>query len=351
MPRGQSFGRRVRITVGNLIVTDIDPAAPLLSERRSLDCTFSTEAHTKLEPLATEVTIFGLNKVTRDALLQQQKTAASQAWQEYQKVLTGAVLVEPEQAVQVQQQLSFQGLQVRIEAGYVGDWGLIANATTMPDGVKHKWTGGGWVTTIKAQDGRYPWQNGFVNEPVAPGVTLRDMDLITQLSEGFLDGTLAADVIQQKVPELLVRKDFAGYINGGILSGQSRNIRDEIAKALGLTAFFDRGQLVYLDLNAVTQAQAVELVEKGPAGAVPQPTPGGLLEWEEQSRGYVTARCLLNHNLTAGRQVVMRDRFGEPIGAGVFRVDHVRHVGSAIEATYNSEALLRPTNINQATNV
>ena len=351
MPRGQSFGRRIRITVGNLIVTDIDPASARASERRSLDCTFSTEAHTKLEPMATEVTIFGLNTITRDALMQQQKSASEQAWQEYQKVLTGAVLVEPEQAVQVQQQLSFQGLQVRIEAGYAGDFGLIANATTLPDGIKHKWTGGGWVTTIKAQDGRYPWQNGFVNEPVAPGVTLRDMDLITQLSEGFLDGTLAADVIEQKVPELLVRKDFAGYINGGILSGQSRNIRDEIAKALGLTAFFDRGQLVYLDLNAVTQAEAVRLVEKGPTGPVPRPTPGGLLEWEEQSRGYITARCLLNHNLTAGRQVIMRDRFDQPIGAGVFRVDHVRHAGSAIEATYNTEALLRPTNITQAANV
>jgi hypothetical protein len=345
------FGRRIRVTLGNIVITDIDPAAPMESERRSLDCTFTTEAHTKLEPLLTEATIYGINKITRDQLIQQQKQAASRSWQEYQKVLNRSLLIEPESAVQVQQQLSFQGLQLRIEAGYEGDFGLIANATTLPDGIKHRYDGNGYVTTIKAQDNRYPWQNGFVNEPVAPGVTLRDMDLITQLSEGYLEGDIAASVIQEQTPELLVRKDFAGYINGGILSGQTRDVRTEIANALGLTAFFDRGQLVYLNLNAVTQEEAVLLQEKGPAGSVPTPSPGGLLEWEEQSRGYISARCLLNYKLTAGRQVIMQDRFGDPIGVGVFRIDHVRHAGSAIESTYNSEVLLRPTAIPQALNV
>jgi hypothetical protein len=135
------------------------------------------------------------------------------------------------------------------------------------------------------------------------------------------------------------------------LSGQSRDVRTEIANALGLTAFFDRGQLVYLSLNAVTQGEAVLLQAKGPAGPVPTPSPGGLLEWEEQSRGYVSARCLLNYKLTAGRQVILQDHLGAPIGVGVFRVDHVRHAGSAIESTYNSEVLLRPTAIPQALNV
>lgn len=334
-----------------MLLTDIDPAALMESERRSLDCTFTTEAHTKLDPMPTEVTIYGLSKVVRDQLLQQQKQAASQSWQEYQKVLNRSLLIEPESAVQVQQQLSFQGLQVRIEAGYEGDFGLIANATTLPDGIKHRYDGNGFVTTIKAQDNRYPWQNGFVNESVAPGVTLRDMDLVNSLSQGFLEGDVSAAVIQEKVPELLVRKDFAGYVNGGILSGQCRDVEAEIARTLGLTLFYDRGQKVYLDLNAVTQDEAVLLQEKGPAGAVPTPSPGGLLEWEEQSRGYISARCLLNYKLTAGRQVILQDRFGDPIGVGVFRIDHVRHAGSAVEATYNSEVLLRPTAIPQALNV
>jgi hypothetical protein len=258
------------------------------------------------------------------------------------------VLVEPESAFAVQQQLVFQGLQVRIEAGYQDDFGLIANAQTMPNGIKHKYAGG-WVTTITAQDGRYPWQNGFVTEQVAPGVTYRDMELITQLSEGFLEGTLSADVIQQKVPELLVRKDFAGYINGRVLSGPSRDLQTEIATTLGLTCFFDRGQRVYLDLNAVTQEEAVVLKLIGRNKNVP--SPGGLLEYEEQSRGFVTARCLLNHRITAGRQVLLQDETGQPIGEGTFRADHVRHAGSAVEQTYNSEVLLRPTNIARSANV
>lgn len=346
-----SFGRRVRITVGNIVVTDVDPAAPEESVRRSLDCAFSTESHTKLEPLTTEVTIFGLNKETRDSLLAQQKAAASQSWSEYQKVLNSSILIEPESAVQVQQQLVFQGLQVRIEAGYEGDFGLIANATALPNGISHRYEGAGWVTTIKAQDGRYPWQNAFVSESVAPGVQLRDWDLITALSEGFLEGDIGGETIQSQTPELLVRKDFAGYANGGVLAGQGRDIHTEISNALGLTLFFDRGQRVYLSLNAVTQAEAVLLQAKGPAGDVPIPSPGGLLEWEEQSRGYVTARCLLNYNLTAGRQVIMQDENAVPIGEGIFRVDHVRHAGSSFEASYYSEVLLRPTAIPQALNV
>jgi hypothetical protein len=340
------------VTVGNIVVTDVDPAAFDESQRRSLDVSFSTESHTKLEPLATEVTVYGLSEVVRTQMLAQQKAAAGQAWQQYQQVLNASVLIEPEQAVQFQSQLSFQGLQVRIEAGYQDDFGLIANATTMANGIKHRFDGAGWVTTIKAQDNRYPWQNGFVNEPIAPGVTMLDWDTLMSLSEGYLEGTTGADVINAKFPELLVRKDFAGYANGGVLAGQNRDIETEMMTALGLTRFVTaKGERVYLDLNAVTADEAVVLQAQGPQGVVPVPRPGGLLSYEEQSRGYYTATTLLNYKCTSGRQVLLQDQFGAPIGVGTFRIDHVRHTGSSFDGTYYSELMLRPTAIPQAFNV
>jgi hypothetical protein len=351
MARGLLYGRRIRVTMGNVIVADIDPAQPEASARHSLDVSFTTEAHTKLAPLTTTVTIIGLNRETRARLTAQQKAASSVAWDQYQKVLTDAVqITEEEQILQAQQQLTFQGLQLRVEAGYQDDFALIANAQSLPDGIKHN-TSGVPTTTIEAQDGRYPWQNGFVSEEMAPGVTYRDWGLITQLSEGYLTGAVSTEEIEAKTPELLTRKNFGGYLNGRVLTGDAALREQEMAETLGFTCFFDRGQKIYLDLNAVTQAEAVVLRLIG-SPRDPTPTPGGLLSFTEpDDRGFVTVNTLLNHRLSPGRQVQVFDDKGAPVGAGTFRCEYVKHSGSVYDATYNSEAILRPVTIAVADNV
>ena len=336
-----------------MLVADIDPAKPEASSLHSLDCTFTTEAHTKLAPLATTVTVIGLNRANRKALLQQQKAASEKSWKEYQKLVTGAVVVvdDNEQIFQAQSKLVFDGLQVKIEAGYQDDFGLIANAQTLPDGIKHDETGPP-TTTLRAQDGRYPWQNGFVSEEVAPGVTYRDMDLVQALSQGYLEGDVGAEQINAKVPELLARKDFAGYANGRVLSGNTRDQEKRMAETLGLKLFWDRGRRVYLDVDAVTQDEAVVLKYVGKKRIADQtPTPGGLLSWQEGSRGMMDARCLLNYRLTPGRPVFLRDANNKPIGEGTFRVEHVRHSGAVKAVTYYSDVLLRPTKIPTKVNV
>lgn len=351
MARGLLFGRRIRVTMGNVIVADIDPARPEASQLHSLDVSFTTEAHTKLSPLSTQVTVIGLNRETRARLSAQQKAASSIAWDQYQKVLTGAIQVtEEEQILQAQQQLVFQGLQLRIEAGYQDDFALIADAQALPDGIKHDISGVP-TTTIEAMDGRYPWQNGFVSEPMAPGVTYRDWGLITQISEGYLTGAISTAEIEAQTPELLARKNFAGYLNGRVLTGDAALREQEMAETLGLTCFFDRGQKIYLNLNAVTQAEAVELRLIGSPRST-TPTPGGLLSYTEpDDRGFVQVRTLLNHRLSPGRQVFVYDDLGAPVGAGVFRCEYVRHTGSTYGAEFNSEAVLRPVTIKVADNV
>ena len=350
--RGLLFGRRIRVTLGNLVICDIDPAVPEESATRSLDVSFTTEAHTKLAPLATTCEVVGLNRDVRAQLTAKQKAAKELAWSEYQKVLTGAVsITEEEQVLQFKQQLSYRGLQLRIEAGYQDDFALIADAQLMPDGIEHD-TLGVPRSVLTAQDGRYPWQNGFVSEEVAPGVTYRDWAAIEQLSEGFLNGTINEDEVQAAAPELLVRKDFAGYLNGRVLEGDASARVQEMTEALGLTAFFDRGQRVFLRADAVIPGEAVVLRLVGkPLGDSDPPAPGGLLNYKPQSRGFLTVLCLLNHRLTPGRQVLVQDEHGKPVEGGVFRVDHVQHRGSTMDASFHSEAVLRPVTISFARNV
>lgn len=340
------------MTVGSIIVADIDPALPEASANRSLDVSFTTEAHTKLQPMATTVEVIGLNRITRSQLTLQQQAAKKLAWEEYQKVLTGALAVtEEEQVFQVQQQLVYSGLQVLVEAGYQDDFAVIANAQSMPDGIKHD-ASAVPRTTIEAQDGRYPWQNGFVSQEMAPGVTFRDWALIEQLSEGYLTGELTAAAVDAAVPELLTRKNYPGYFNARVLEGDAASRMEDMAATLGLTMFFDRGERVWLSANAVTLAEAVVLKLLGkPVGGIDLPTPGGLLTYKEEDRGFLSVHCLLNHRLTPGRQVLVFDEFGAPVGAGTFRVDYVKHTGSTFDATYYSDAILRPVTIPAATNV
>lgn len=340
------------MTIGNILVADIDPRMPEASARHSLDVSFETEGHTLLSPLATKVTVIGLNRVTRAMLTTQQQAAKKVAWEEYQKVLTGALAVTEEEMIfQVQQKLVFSGLQVLVEAGYQDDFAVIANAQAMPDGIKHD-TSGVPTTTIEAQDGRYPWQNGFVSQEMAPGVTYMDWALVEQLSEGVLDGTLAVATVAAAAPDLLARKNFAGYLNGRVLQGDASARVTEIAETLGLRPFFARGERVWIDPRAYALGEAVVLKLIGkPIAGVETPAPGGLLSYAEQDRGFLSVRCLLNHRIIPGRQVMVLDELGVPVGAGTFRCDYVKHTGSTFGQEFNTEAILRPMTIPPAMNV
>lgn len=338
--------------MGNILVADIDPAVPEESAARSLDVAFTTEAHTKLAPMQTSATIIGLNREERARLTQQQKLAKQRAWAEYEKVFSGAIEVtEEEQILPLQKQLAYNGLQLKIEAGYQDDFAVIANAQTLPDGVKHDTTGVP-TTTLTAQDGRYPWQNGFVSEEMEAGVTYRDWALIEQLSEGVLTGQSTLDEVEAAVPELVKRKQFGGYLNSRVLEGDSAARVKDLAATLGLTMYFDRGERVFLRADAVLQSEAVELRLVGkPSGGVEQATPGGLLTYTEEDRGFLSVRCLLNHRLSPGRQVLAYDDTGKQIGGGVYRVDYVKHYGSTYGAEFYSDAVLRPTTIHRSRNL
>ena len=351
MPRGVQFRRRIKVTIGNQIVTDVDPAVSAeVNDARTLDTTFTTEAHVKAAPLITTLTVRGLNRQQRKQMTTEQDAAEKTAWELRQAVQSGATLVEDEQIFQFQQQLTLKGGIISIVAGYDGDSALLAKAQILPDGIEHEYDGESWLTTIRAQDTRYPWQNSFASEVIAPGVTLIDMQAALQLSEQFLIGEVDQATVAAKIPGLLETKNFGGYANGRVLHGDSRNFEQEIIDRLGLRRFFDRGQLRLIDAAATTLDEAVVL-RLVPKHDRSNPTPGGLLKYKELKRGFVEIVALLNHRITAGRQVILQDDQGKPVGGGVFRVDYVQHAGSNFDVGYNSMATLRPVTVDLALNV
>jgi hypothetical protein len=120
------FGRRIRVRVGDRVICDLDPRVPeSVNDQRNLDVQFSTQSHVKAEPLVTELTIYGLDKLTRDLLTANNDLARRIAWQSYQAVQVGDVLVDPENTDQVDQvtaSLVSQGATVILEVGYDNDF-------------------------------------------------------------------------------------------------------------------------------------------------------------------------------------------------------------------------------------
>lgn len=346
------FGRRIRVRVGSLVVCDLDPRVPeSVNSQRNLDVQFSTQSHVKAEPLVTELTIYGLDKLTRDQLTANNDLARRTAWQNYQAVQVGEVLVDPDNADQISEvtaSLVAQGATVIIEAGYDNDFGTLARAQILPnDGLEHaRQPGGGWITTIKAQDSRLPWANAFVSEEVAPGVALEDMNQALRVSEQFLAGEIGAAEVNAQIPGLVERLDNVGYENGRVLHGATRDENAALMQTLGLRGpFLINAEPVFLSANTTIFGLAIVLQLPGDDIDGQVIAPGGLLTYKLLPRGYLETMSLLNRRLVAGRQVRVLDELGVPIGGGLYRVDFAAHVGSSFEQNYYTNCILRPVTI------
>jgi hypothetical protein len=370
------FGRRIRVRVGSLVICDLDPRVPeSVNSQRNLDVQFSTQSHVKAEPLVTELTIYGLDTLTRKQLTANNDLARRTAWQNYQAVQVGEVLVEPppepptpppslvvfdvfEDFVASQtpaapaplpttEQLVSQGATVVVEAGYDNDIGPLARAQILPDGLEHaRQPGGGWITTIKAQDSRLPWANAFVSEEIAPGVALEDMNQALRISEQYLAGEIGAAEVNAQIPGLIERLDGAGYENGRVLHGATRDENAALMQTLGVRGpFLINGTPVFVSANTTIFGVAIVLQLPGDDIDGQVIAPGGLLTYKELPRGFLETTSLLNHRLVAGRQVKVLDELGMPIGGGLYRVDFVQHAGSSFEQSFYSNCILRPVTV------
>ena len=345
---GELFGRRIRVRVGNQIVCDLSPFDSLTAnEDRNLHVDFQTEKHTKIDPLQTTVTIYGLSRTTRDRMSIELDAANQVAWKIRRAIQSGAVdvLLGSEEAVL--SSLIVQGAQIQIDAGYGLDLGTLSVCTILPDGLKHSRDGTGWATEITAQDNRFLWQDGFVSASVAGGVSLYDYQRVIDASTAVLAGEESIAAFTAAFPELTIIKDIPGHKNGFVLHGEAQRQTRQLCDVLGLQPYINElGELAYLDPLATRAALAVRLAPSS-----------GLLNIESVGRGYYTARSLLNHRLSPGMQVLLFDAIDPllplvetPVGLGVYRVDHVTHSGSSYSDPYYSDIALRPTGIPPALN-
>lgn len=353
-PYGALFGRRIRVTVGSQVVCDVNPNRPGNDDGegdigRSLDVEFVTESHAKPEPLKTELVIYGLNRQVRDIMSSQLEVARREAWQAYQTVLNNEVLVEFGEEQAAAEGLVTQGASIIIEAGYGLDFGILARAVILPDGLRHERTQSGWVTEITAQDGRLPWSNAFVSEPVAPGVTVTDYQKVLAINEQFVSGDIGSEeVIAQGLASLVQRKPFPGTANGQVLHGRTSDESKTIQESLGIRALWRDGKLLWVPAGIAEDPIAVVL-QLTPEFEE-QSAPGGLLSYQELPRGFLDVHCLLNYRLGAGKQVQVLDEFGVPVGSGLFRVEHASHRGTVASQDFYTDAILRPVSIPPANN-
>jgi hypothetical protein len=348
---GELFGRRVRARVGNQIVCDLSPFADQdANETRNLDVAFTVEKHTKLEPLKTSLTVWGLSRDVRDRMSRELDAANQVAYKTRREIQAGAIDILEGQEEIALASLVVQGAEIQIEAGYGLDFGTLATATILPDGLKHERDGAGWRTEITAQDNRFLWQNGFVSQTIAGGVSLYDYQRVIDASTAVLSGEESLAAFTAQFPELTAIKDIPGHKNGFVLHGAAQRATQRLSDVLGLSPFLNEfGDLIYLNPTATRSEIAVRHAPST-----------GVLSISPLGRGFQKVVSLLNHNLGAGRQVLLFDEDPDspdpslpieiPVGGGVFRVDHVQHTCTSFEQPFYSEVSLRPTSIAPAAN-
>lgn len=336
------LGRQIRITVHGEVVCDWQPFGDEDRSPDSLDCDFTVVQHAKPEPLTCELVIYNRSKEARERMTAVQTRARELGWKATQAIQSGATVVEPGGEAAAAAALAVSAGTVKIEAGYAYDNAVISTTQILAmGGIKHSYNGQDWVTRIRSQDSRLPWQNAFVSQPIAPGVSLRDVNRVLEASQQFLEGTLAEKAFTEQYPELLVKKSLPGAVNGLVLHGNTRAQNADVLDALGIEAFYLNGQLVYTPKGAATYPIAVRLSRAN-----------NLLTAVPDDFGRYTATTLLDHRIAPGRQVLLVDDDDvTPIGAGTFRVDQVTHSGNNYGASFTSVAILRPSNTDGANNL
>ena len=336
----EQFGRAIRVIVHGVELVNQLPSGDE-DTTPTLDCDFSITKWVKPEPQPLELTLYNLSRENRDRLTQQQQRAAQIGWKKIQAVQSGKVLVIPgEESAAMRALVADTGI-VKIYAGYQEAAQLCAYQILPQEGIEHTYNGVDWVTRIRAQDGRLPWQNAWVTESQAPGVLLRDVQRVLLASEELLEGTLDEETFAEAYPELLQYKPTPGYRNGYVLHGPTQEKNTDLLTTLGLEAFYRDGTLQYTIKGAATWPDAVRL--SGANNVIGAPAP--------MDRGFYRVVSLLDHRLEPGRQVQLYDSDdATPIGSGVFRIEEVQHTGSNYGSAFYSSMVLRPSGITAANN-
>lgn len=306
----RQWGRYLTVLLDDLPVCDYDDSRGT-GALAGLDCSFRVTKHTRLEAQPATVTVYGINKETRDAMDRRRDEAIDTAYKKRSAIKLGRII---------------------IAAGRPGAFGIIANHELLD--IRHSRDGADWRTEITAQDGRIQWRSGFVSESASGNVDLSTVEQVLAAAVPVLEGMSPPDVFSAAFPELLQTTGVGGYEQGFVMFGPSLDENENLMQLLGLRAFWNNGQLVYVRADLPGLDLAVVLEE----GAT-------LLDAQTESRGFVRVTAMLDHRIEPGRQIILKREDGTIYGGSpTYRVEQVEHSGSVWQQEWYSVAILRPTN-------
>lgn len=322
--------RSVRVAVTDVLVENLDG--------RGLEIGFRVLKHNRPEPNETEITIYNLPAKVRQLLTDRLNKAKEQALSDRLKernkdfeLSLAKIFGDPTKTVKVGPGTGPLG-KCRVEAGYGGAISMLS-LTEIAD-IRHEPPARGsteWVTYVRAQDGHIPWKDGIVSESIVPGVNTADLARVLTASFNATLGADAEKTLLEGLNEFGVAKVDGGYILHGPVREEMTNLFD----SFGITAVFEDGEVRLIPFEGTTLDFAVELNPR--TGLLEPPLATELGRYQTTS--------LLNPHLRPGRQVRLADALRRPVGAGIFRVDQVEHVGETHTASWTSVCQLRPTKL------
>ena len=318
----QKYGRSIRV----FLQVGPPPGIPLVAwqdgqpigPKLSLACTFTVRRTANPEPHELDLAVYGLSRATRELLVKTYEAAESMALK-----TRGAL----------------QFGKVRVDAGYGADVATLFTGDIAPDGVKPEFERPGHVVRLKALDGRVPWKGRFVNKTSASNVDINTIRGVLAAGGDYMSGVDATQAFATQFPTLLKKKQgFPGYESGFAIFGESRRQNAQICKELGIQPFFMDGEVRYMAADAATLGLAVVLTAAGN---------GALLDASPLGFGRYRCATLMEHRLRPGRQVILSDDLGRPIGTsgGLFRVDALVATGGNRSRDFGCEVDLSPTGL------
>lgn len=204
--------------------------------------------------------------------------------------------------------------QMRLEAGYNGDLGVIFWGDIAKKGVKHERKGGDIVTTLQCGDGLIELQNAHIEISLSEGASCRQI----------IDRALAAIGLNLSVVSGVPNNQ---YSNGFSYSGTVKNLLDKIC--------------LFLDLKWSTQNNTIQIYpEDGSATelAVLLNSSTGLIGLPSKTDKGILVRSLLNYRLVPGGKFKLETKDGSKTGSGTYTIVSVRHVGDTQEGDFYTEA-------------
>ena len=275
------FKRAVRVTLSNpLIVAERVKIENL--DGRGLHVTFDVDRTNEPQPDESVVRIYNLSDMTIGQIKLAYKHSTEPGFRR-------------------------PPLKLELDAGYDGVVSSLFKGDVWDMRPKVR-EGGDWYTEFRAADGGDAYRGGTVNASVG-GVDYRTLiDIITK-SAGI---TTSA----QAEAALATAGASTTRIEGGVvIQDTARAALDRLARDLGLKWWIRDGQLIMV--KTVTTDVAVSLSPDT-----------GLIDFDLVRNGDVEAQALLNPQIFPGRQVLISDRRGIPVGEPAYRVETTHTSGA-----------------------